>query len=41
MPILIIEAVLFVVYLGVSFIRAIVIDNRASKKKKESEVISD
>ena len=41
MPILIIEAVLFVVYLGVSFIRAIVLDNRASKKKKESEVISD
>ena len=41
MPILIIEAVLFVVYLGVSFIRAIVLDNRASKEKKESEVISD
>ena len=41
MPILIIEAVLFVVYLGVSFIRAIVLDNRAGKKKKESEVISD
>ncbi len=41
MPILIIEAVLFVVYLGVSFIRAIVLDNRANKKKKESEVISD
>lgn len=41
MPILIIEAVLFVLYLGVSFIRAIVLDNRASKKKKESEVISD
>lgn len=41
MPIFIIEAVLFVVYLGVSFIRAIVLDNRASKKKKESEVISD
>ena len=38
MPILIIEAVLFVVYLGVSFIRAIVLDNRASKEKKESEV---